>query len=114
MLRQILRAMVTEASGIAAVEELPHLDLRSPEVVEGRPDLVIVAAEEATEQDVMALLERCLAPRVLSVLSDGTSGVLYEMTPLRTTIEELSRDAVTRAVLAASAAARRPRTAEGK
>jgi uncharacterized protein YqgV (UPF0045/DUF77 family) len=51
---------------------------------------------------------------VLSVLSDGTSGVLYEMTPLRTTIEELSRDAVTRAVLAASAAARRSRTAEGE
>jgi hypothetical protein len=114
MLRQILRRMVTEASGAAVVEELPHLDLRSPEVVEGRPNLVIVAAEEATEQDVSALLQRCLAPRVLAVLSNGTSGVLYEMTPQRTTIDELSRDAVTRAVLAIISEARRPGTADGK
>jgi chemotaxis response regulator CheB len=80
MLRQILRSMVAEASGAAVVGELPHHDLRSPEVEERRPDLVIVAADEASEQDVAALLQRCRTPRVLAVSSDGTAGVLYEMT----------------------------------
>ena len=113
MLRQILRSMVTEASGAVVVGELPQHDLRSPEVEERSPDLVIVAAEEASEQDVAALLERCRTPRVLAVSSDGTAGVLYEMTPQRTTIQELSREAVTRAVLTTVSGARRPGGVDG-
>ena len=99
MLREILRSIVADAPGVGAVVELPEHDLRSPDVLESRPDLVIVAAEEADEREVAALLWRCRRLRVLAVRSDGTSGFLYEMTPHRTRIEELSRDAVTKAVL---------------
>jgi chemotaxis response regulator CheB len=113
MLRQILRSMVTEASDAAVVGELPHHGLRSREVLERRPDLVIVAAEEATHEDVAVLLQRCRTPRVLAVSSDGTSGVLYEMTPQRTTIEELSREAVARAVLTTVSGTRWPGRADG-
>jgi hypothetical protein len=45
------------------------------EGLEHSPGLVIVAAEEATEQDVAVLLQRCRTPRMLAVSSDGTAAV---------------------------------------
>jgi hypothetical protein len=99
MLREILRSIVVKAPGVDAVAELANHDLRSPQVWESKAELVIVAAEDTAEDDVIALLQRCRPRSLLAVHSDGTSGVFYVMTPHRTRIDRLSRDAVTEAIL---------------
>jgi len=113
MLRQILRSVVVGIPGVSDVTELPHNDLRSPEVLVSGADLVIVGDEEASEEEIAALLRRHRRLRVLAVSSQGTSGFLYEMTPSRTRIEELSHDAVTDAVLRAMSDAQAPGSANG-
>lgn len=90
MLRQVLRRVVAESPGLEVVGEMAGDSLRSPYVLAAEPDFLIIGADEASEEDVDALLRWNCRLRVLELSSDGREGTLHEMRRRRTLLGELS------------------------
>lgn len=106
MLRQILREVVGRTAGLDAVAALPRQRLGSLAVLALEPDVLITGADEATEDEIVALLRPRWPARVLTLAPDGRSGVLHELVPRRIPFGELSPTA-----LALVAGGRDPREA---
>jgi chemotaxis response regulator CheB len=90
MLRQVLSRVIAEAPGLEVVGEMPNDGLCSPNLLAAEPDFLIIGADEASDEDVAALLQRNCRIRVLRLSSDGREGTLHEMWRRRTLLGELS------------------------
>jgi chemotaxis response regulator CheB len=90
MLRQVLTRVISEAPGLEVVGEIPDDGLCSPSLLTARTDFLIIGADEASDDDVAAMLRRNHRLRILRLSSDGREGTLHEVPGARTLLGELS------------------------
>ena len=90
MLRQIVRRVLEDAAVFDVVVELPLADLGSAQVLDSKPDVIIMDVQETSAAAVDALLYQRCSTRILGISADGQQGTLYEMRPHRVVLGELT------------------------
>jgi hypothetical protein len=81
MLREIVREVAAGVPGIDIIAEIPGSLENPADVIAAGPDVVIVGAEDASDDAVGRLLRQYSSVRVLGISADGAQTTLYELRP---------------------------------
>jgi chemotaxis response regulator CheB len=90
LLREVIGRIVASEPRLDLVAEIGELARLGPVIEEWDPGFVIGADELLGDAEATAVLRRCPSARVLTVTSDGARSFLFELTPTRRAMGEIS------------------------
>jgi chemotaxis response regulator CheB len=99
LLREVIGRIVASEPRLDLVAEVGELARLGPVIEEWEPAFVIGGDERFSDADATAVLRRCPAARVLTVTSDGASSFLFELTPTRRAMGEISSKGLIEVIL---------------